>query len=92
MSSFYNNNNNTMVDDDKRKKHHMSTGWILFFVFLWVFLGVAAYVKAFQCTADDLMGGDARKIVMFLLAGLLGPFFWVIYFYVKSTSNYCKRK
>lgn len=81
-----------IIEDEKHKKYHMSKGWMLFFVFLWVFLGVAAYVTAFQCTADDLMGGDARKIVMFLLAGLLGPLFFPFYFYVKSTSNYCKRR
>jgi drug/metabolite transporter (DMT)-like permease len=90
MSFFSNNNdnNNNNTDDDKHKKHRF---WIMLGVFIWIFLGVAAYVTAFNCTSDLYGGGDARKIAMLMLAGLLGPFWFVIYYFTKR-SGYCQKK
>ena len=92
MSFFYNNNsdnnNNNDSDEHKRKKHRF---WIMIAVFVWIFLGVAAYVTAFNCTSDLYTGGDARKIAMLMLAGLLGPFWFVIYYFTKRTG-YCQMK
>ena len=58
---------------------------------IWVLLGVMAYVSAFQCTHEKYTGGEARKIGMLFLAGLLGPFYWFIQPSVRA-SGYCNLK
>jgi drug/metabolite transporter (DMT)-like permease len=88
MSSWMNNNNNDRHDKKNDKFKH---GWLVGVVLLWIFLGVAAYVTAFNCTSDLYNGGDARKVAMLMLAGLLGPFWFVIYFFVKK-NGYCTLK
>ena len=91
MSSSNNNNDdNNDNDNDKHHKKDYSTLYIVI-VIVWIVLGVLAYVSAFQCTHEKYTGGDARKISMLLLAGLLGPFYWFIQPSVRA-SGYCNLK
>ncbi len=64
--------------------------WIIFFfVVIWIALGIAAYIRAFQCTSASVSGSDARKIVMFIMAAILGPFWWIL---KMGVDDYCQVK
>lgn len=79
---------------DYEREHHkrkFKNSVVLIFVFLWVLIGVGAYVQAFKCTSELYTGGVARKIAMLLLAGLLGPLWWIFYFPLKG-KGYCQLK
>lgn len=95
MSTSFSNPIN-MEDDlqNQQKKKNVNNGWSQFrvwFIFLcvivWIALGIAAYVKAFQCTSSKVTGSDARKIVMFIMAAILGPFWWILRW---GVDDYCQ--
>jgi hypothetical protein len=88
MSFNFNNNDGF---DDHEDKHKRYRRWIMLAIFIWIVLGIAAYVTAFNCTNDFYTGSAAEKIAMFMLAGLLGPFWFIIY-YFKKRSGYCQAK
>ena len=75
-------------DDDKPTGYRVAVAVI---VFLWILLGAMAYVSAFNCTHERYTGGSARKIGMLILAGVLGPFYWIIQPLVKA-DGYCQLK
>lgn len=79
--------------DEEEREDHDSTyrRWGLVILVLWIFLGALAYVSAFNCTHERYTGGTARKIAMMLLAGVLGPFYWLIQPMVKA-DGYCQLK
>ena len=82
------NNNNSNNDSDKSNR----TSWITIIVlFIWLLLGGLAYAYSFNCTSERFSGGEARKIAMFLLALVFGPFWWLILPFAKS-EGYCKLK
>ena len=81
-----NNNDNNNSDQDQKYK------WVAIVAFtIWLFLGAAAYVYSFNCTSEIYSGGDARKVVMFILALVFGPLWWLILPFVKG-EGYCKLK
>ena len=82
-----NNNNNNNNDDE-----NTTTNWIVVAVLIvWFCLGFAAYIYSFECTKEEYSGGIARKIVMFILAILFGPLWWLILPFARS-EGYCKLK
>jgi hypothetical protein len=81
----------THTEQERHRKRKHRNMWVLFLVFIWCFIGIAAYVQAFQCTSDIYGGGDARKIAMLLLAALLGPFWWFVYPAARR-GGYCRLK
>lgn len=76
------------IESQKRKRRNK---YVMLFLFIWVVIGIFAYAQAFKCTSDIYSGGDARKIAMFILAGLLGPLWFLVYPFAKK-SGYCVRK
>jgi hypothetical protein len=92
----YNNSNNSNDDQNyrllKRKKKGEKVSWIvLVFIILWVLIGAWAYVTSFMCTHERYSGSDAQKVGMMLLAGLLGPLWFLILPFVKR-DGYCQLK
>ena len=77
--------------NDDRRKRHRRTFWFILVAAVWILLGAMAYVSAFNCTHERYTGGDARKIGMLILAGLLGPFYWIIHPFVRA-DGYCNLK
>ena len=65
--------------------------WYGVVTFIWVFLGIFAYVSAFGCTHERYTGSDARKVGMLLLAMVLGPLYWLVYPFARA-DGYCKLK
>jgi hypothetical protein len=64
----------------------MSTG-MMAFVVIWALAGLSALLMSIYCTYN---GGDANQNLMgFMLAILLGPFYWIYYYYAKK--GYCGR-
>jgi hypothetical protein len=79
------NDDSDKSDKDKKKV----SGVVLLFLLIWVALGITAYVKAYRCTASGLDANHSRNIVMFLLAVMLGPFWWILY-PIATKNGYCK--
>lgn len=75
---------------DKNTEKKMS--WpVLVFVILWILIGAWAYVSSFMCTHERYSGSDAQKVGMMLLAGMLGPLWFLILPLVKR-DGYCQLK
>ena len=55
------------------------------FVFLWVFLGLTAYVMCIVCYFQS--GSLVEKTLGLIIAVLLGPLYWIYYALMK---NYCR--
>jgi hypothetical protein len=55
------------------------------FIMLWIIAGTSAFTMSVVCFKFG--GSGAQKISGFLLALLLGPFYWLFYF---LSSTYCK--
>jgi cell division protein FtsI/penicillin-binding protein 2 len=89
MSNNNNNNNNNNYNDDNDNQHKRMRWIIVVILVVWFCLGLAAYVYSFECTREIYSGGSARKIVMFILALLFGPLWWLILPFAKS-EGYCK--
>lgn len=93
------NNSPSKTDDDKniirfrvREKEDKKLSWIvLVFIILWMLIGAWAYVTSFMCTHERYSGSDAQKIGMMLLAGVLGPLWFIILPFVKR-DGYCQLK
>jgi hypothetical protein len=80
--------NRTTKDDKEEKK----LSWpILLFIILWIVVGAWAYVSSFMCTHERYSGSDAQKVGMMLLAGMLGPLWFLILPLVKR-DGYCQLK
>lgn len=77
-------------DRERRKRRRQVSWWVAIIIILWVVLGISAYVMAFRCTAPQYGGGEARKIGMMFMAGLLGPFWFLLYMFEKK-HGYCVR-
>jgi len=74
------NSKKEMTNPDKSEKDNSSRTWVtLLFITLWISIGIMAYIKAFQCTHASKKGTESRKISMFILAIILGPFWWILY-------------
>lgn len=101
MSAMYNYNptNSDQHSDqndpnDPNKNNHQTNDHspiAVIMIVIWIVLGVMAYVSAFQCTHEKYTGSDARKIGMLILAGVLGPFYWLIQPSVRA-GGYCNLK
>lgn len=78
------------TESDKNDSSKPLPGWAVALVVVWVALGVLAHVMAFRCSSSQHQGGDARKVIMFLLAGILGPLWFLVY--ALAGDNYCKMK
>jgi FtsH-binding integral membrane protein len=89
-------NTNTNNNEDKNRHHRnrheqKMTWWVALIVIAWVFIGAWAYVSSFMCTHERYTGSDAQKIGMMLLAGMLGPLWFLILPFVKK-DGYCQLK
>lgn len=94
-SSNNSNNNDKDRDRDHDRKHHdqdkKMPWWVALFVILWIVIGAWAYVSSFMCTHERYTGSDAEKVGMMLLAGILGPLWFLILPFVKK-DGYCQLK
>ena len=77
--------------DDKNKQDKKLSWPILLFIILWIVVGAWAYVSSFMCTHERYSGSDAQKVGMMLLAGMLGPLWFLILPLVKR-DGYCQLK
>jgi hypothetical protein len=68
----------------------VSSEWRLLFLIVWVALGIAAFVQSIVCTESRVEGSDATKVVMFMLACLFGPFWWLFYLVMRKSGGYCR--
>lgn len=76
-------------EDPAKSGKGLSTVLIIttIFVFLWFFVGIAAFIMSLLCFGKT--GSTAQHIVGFLLALFFGPFYWIYYF---SAASYCRGK
>lgn len=58
---------------------------VTIFLFVWVFLGLIAFVWSLYCFRKS--GSTEQKVLGFLLAVFLGPLFFI---YFRFSKNYCK--
>jgi hypothetical protein len=66
----------------------MSTG-MMAFVLIWALAGLAALLMSIYCTYSTQEEGNPNQNLMgFMLAILLGPFYWIYYYYARG---YCGR-
>lgn len=92
-----NNNSINMNDDQSRRHHHHDRTYkklpwfIVILAILWMLIGAWAYVTSFMCTHERYGGSDAQKVGMMLLAGVLGPLWFLILPFVQR-DGYCKLK
>ena len=77
-------------EDENREWRRKAKWCFVLFAVIWIAVGIWAYVRAFQCSGPDYKGGEARKVIMFLLAGLLGPLWFLIY-PIAAQQGYCQR-
>lgn len=91
--TFWDYGQSRREDEEEKDRAPSRIGAIvaLVIIILWVGLGLAAYVSAFQCTHEKYGGGEARKVAMLLLAALLGPFYWIFQPSIKK-GGYCQLK
>jgi hypothetical protein len=79
-----------VVVDDAREQTYdgMRTAFIIssIFVFLWVAVGLAAFVMSIFCFGRS--GTTAQHAIGLLLAIFFGPFYWIYYLFV---ANYCRK-
>lgn len=77
-------------DQHKKDKQDKQVGiFVLIFLLVWIVATLAAYWKAWSCTAPNLGGGSARQVANLLLVPLLGPFWWLLYYSQKGQNGYC---
>lgn len=95
MDTQLNSNNNNTNNSDDRHKHYKKdqrlAWWVVIIVIAWIVIGAWAYVSSFMCTHERYTGSDAQKIGMMLLAGMLGPLWFLILPFVKK-DGYCQLK
>ena len=97
MSNNNSNNYNNSNDDQNRRRHHHAKKddklpwFVIVIVILWILIGAWAYVTSFMCTHERYSGSDAQKVGMMLLAGVLGPLWFLILPFVKR-DGYCQLK
>jgi hypothetical protein len=89
-----NNSNNSSDDQNScrqnRAKKDEKLSWIVIvFMILWILIGAWAYVTSFMCTHERYSGSDAQKIGMMLLAGVLGPL-WFLILPLVQRDGYCQ--
>lgn len=58
-------------------------------VVIWMILGAIAFVMSFNCIHDRYSGNTSQKIVMFILALIMGPLWFLFYWYENKHENYC---
>ena len=90
-NSYNSNDDNTPRRHTRRKKDEKLSWIVLVFIILWILIGAWAYVTSFMCTHERYSGSDAQKIGMMLLAGVLGPLWFLILPFVKR-DGYCQLK
>lgn len=71
-----------MMKDQK----NTASSFAALIVFIWMMLGVLGFVTSIVCFAYD--GGFMQNWVGFLTSVVLGPFYWLYFFYAGET--YCK--
>lgn len=71
-----------MIKDQK----NTASSFAAIIVFIWMMLGVLGFVTSVVCFAYD--GGFMQNWVGFLTSVVLGPFYWLYFFYAGET--YCK--
>lgn len=60
---------------------------VMAFILIWALAGLSALLMSIYCTYG---GGDANQNLMgYILAMLVGPFYWIYYYYAKPP--YCGR-
>lgn len=74
-------------ENDRRHRERMTPGLTLILL-IWIVATLAAYWKAWSCTASNMGGGTARQIANLFLVPLLGPLWWILY-YVQHEQGYC---
>jgi hypothetical protein len=66
----------------------MSTG-MMAFVVIWALAGLSALLMSIYCTYQYPDSNPNQNLMGFALAILLGPFYWIYYYYAKK--GYCGR-
>jgi hypothetical protein len=61
---------------------------LMAFTTIWSLLGLAAFITSLICFGFRSSGLD-QKVLALLVAIILGPFYWLYFYYAK---DYCKRK
>lgn len=72
--------------EEKEEKYGAGAAFLSFLAFVWVVLGIAAFIVSLMCFGRS--GSDTHKILGILLAILFGPFYWV---YFISNKKYCRK-
>jgi hypothetical protein len=81
-------NNKKMSKSSSNKFAATLGSGFLTFAVLWVLAGLAALVMSIYCWAAYPNAEPSVDILAVLLAIVLGPFYWIFYFY---KSGYCGR-
>ncbi len=73
------------VIENREEQNNWNSGLTAFIVFLWVLLGMAAFIMSLLCFGKS--GKISHQIFGFILALLFGPFYWIYYI---VTKKYCR--
>lgn len=79
-------NEDEMVLTEQRKPPNAPMTIAVFVVFVWMLLGVVAFITSLICFAYN-GGSFMQNWVGFITALVLGPFYWIYYTY--AGTSYC---
>lgn len=71
--------------EKEEKSSAVSNTVVAIFLFIWMVLGVAAFIMSLLCFGKS--GTMPQQVFGFLLAIIFGPFYWIYYLVAKK---YCR--
>lgn len=69
------------------KKGFFAIGGFLVIVFIWVLVGLAAFIASLVCFGRS--GTTAQHVIGLVVSVFFGPFYWIYFFVAK---DYCGKK
>lgn len=84
------NSNNYDNEDNEDEKNKKWNWLIVLILIIYILLGIGAVFKSVQCAQSNYGGSDFYKMVMIFLTFMVGPFWWIFYFFVNDNGTYCQ--
>lgn len=80
----------TIVEEEKNKKKNMKSWYIFIVIIIWFVL--AAFSVCFSILCFSKSGTDKQKVWGMVLAFLVGPFYFIYYYFtsISDKNKYCK--